>query len=220
MARVRVPLWDLPTRIVHWSLAAMIGVSWWSAEQHDMERHRASGYVILGLLVFRLIWGVIGSSTARFGGFVRGPRSVIAYARGRTPAGLGHNPLGGWSVVAMLLVLGLQVGLGLFAIDADGIESGPLTHLVSYETADRIADIHEALFNLLLALIVLHLLAILYYLLVRRDNLIGPMVGGAKYLDAAPAAPPTMASLGRALAAAAVAAAVAWWVAQGLPIPV
>ena len=106
---------------------------------------------MLGLVLFRLFWGLLGSSTARFAGFVRGPARVLRYLRGRTRAGLGHNPLGGWSVVLMLLLLLTQVGLGLFAIDEDGLVGGPLSHLVSYETARTLAHRHETVFYVLLA---------------------------------------------------------------------
>lgn len=216
---MRVPLWDLPTRIVHWLLVVLIAFSWWTAEQHDIERHRWSGYAVLGLLVFRLIWGFVGSSTSRFGGFVRGPRTVLAHVRGQGEKVLGHNPLGGWNVVAMLLLLVAQVGLGLFATDDDGLESGPLNHLVSYDVAERLTDLHELLFNGLLALIALHVAAVLFYLLVRRDNLISPMIRGSREIEAAPATLPSMASPWRALIAAVIAFAVMAWVSKGAPLP-
>ena len=215
---VRVALWDLPTRLVHWALVVLIPFSWWSAEAHHMDWHRTSGYFIIGLLVFRLIWGVAGSSTARFGGFVRGPRTAFAYARGQGERGLGHNPLGGWSVVAMLLLLVMQVGLGLFAVDTDGLESGPLSHWVSFDAGRSVAELHEINFKLLQAMILLHIAAILFYQLVRRENLIAPMIGGAKRLDAAPDSPPVMAPAGRAVLVALIATGIAWWVSRGLPL--
>lgn len=219
MPGVRIALWDLPTRIVHWLLVVLIAFSWWTAEQHDIERHRWSGYAILGLLVFRLIWGFVGSSTSRFSGFVRGPTGVLAYARGRGERILGHNPLGGWSVVAMLALLVAQVGLGLFATDDDGIESGPLNYLVDYELAEKLTELHEALFNVLLALIVLHVAAVLFYLFVRRDNLVAAMIRGWRQVDVAPATPPAMASSVRAIVVALIAVAVMWWVSKGAPLP-
>ncbi len=219
MGAVRIALWDLPTRIVHWSLVILIPFSWWSAENHDLERHRWSGYAILGLLVFRLIWGVVGSSTARFANFVRGPRAVIAHVRGTGERQLGHNPLGGWSVMAMLALLTIQVGLGLFASDDDGLETGPLNHLVTYATAETITELHELLFNLLAALIALHVATVLFYLFVRRDNLIAPMLRGSKTLDAEPAARPTMARPLVALGVAILAFAVMAWISKGAPLP-
>ena len=220
MAGVRVALWDLPTRLVHWALVLLILFSWWSAEEHHMEWHRTSGYAILGLLVFRLVWGLVGSSSARFADFVRGPATVLAYARGRARAGLGHNPLGGWSVVALLALLVVQVGLGLFAVDTDGLESGPLSHWVSFEAGREAAELHESNFRLLQVLIGLHIAAVLFYLFVRRDNLIAAMFSGAKTVDAAPEKAPRMVPLGRALPVALIAAGLAWWVSRGLPFAI
>jgi len=215
---VRVALWDLPTRVVHWALVLLIPFSWWSAEEHHMDWHRSSGYAILGLLLFRLIWGLVGSSSARFADFVRGPRAVLAYARGRGEKALGHNPMGGWSVVAMLALLTAQVGLGLFAVDTDGLESGPLSHWVSYDAGRAAAEWHELAFNLLQALILLHVAAVLFYLFVRRDNLVAAMFSGVKAVDAAPANAPTIAPLGRALVVALLATGLTWWVSRGLPL--
>lgn len=219
MAGIRVALWDLPTRIVHWSLVVLIPFSWWSAENHDLERHRWSGYAILGLLIFRLIWGFVGGSTSRFANFVRGPRTVLAYARGTGEKVLGHNPMGGWSVIAMLVLLATQVGLGLFASDHDGLETGPLNHLVNYATAETITELHELLFNVLVAVIALHVAAVLFYLFVRRDNLIAPMLRGSKTLDAEPAIRPTMARPLAAIIVAVIAFAVMAWVSKGAPLP-
>jgi len=179
----RMRIWDAPIRLFHWSLVALLGAAWWSAEQGELGWHRIIGYAILALLIFRIAWGLFGSSTARFGNFVRGPAAIISHIRrsdrgaGRLSS-VGHNPLGGWSVVAMLLALATQVALGLFAVDIDGIESGPLSYLVSFETGRWAAETHHLLFNILLGLVALHLLAIAYYLLVRRDNLVAPMIRG------------------------------------------
>ena len=219
MADARIAIWDLPTRIFHWSLVVLIPFSWWSAENHDLERHRWSGYAILGLLIFRLIWGFVGSSTSRFASFVRGPRTVFAYARGTGEKLLGHNPMGGWSVVAMLALLAAQVGLGLFASDDDGLETGPLNHLVSYSAAETITELHELLFNVLAALIALHVATVLFYLFVRRDNLIAPMLRGSKRLDVEPAARQTMARPLVALVAAIIAFGIMAWISKGAPLP-
>ncbi|MDO9489962.1 MAG: cytochrome b/b6 domain-containing protein [Sphingomonadaceae bacterium] len=218
MAGARLTLWDLPTRIVHWSLVVLIPFSWWSAENHDLERHRWSGYAILGLLIFRLIWGFVGSSTSRFATFLRGPRAVIAYARGRGEPGIGHNPMGGWSVMVMLALLATQVGLGLFASDDDGLETGPLNHLVSYAAAETITELHELMFNVLVAMIALHVATVLFYLFVRRDNLIAPMLRGSKQLDAEPAVRPVMARPVVAVVVAIIAFAIMAWISKGAPL--
>lgn len=180
------PVWDLPTRLFHWLLAALIAFSWWSVTNHHTDWHFWSGYAILTLLLFRLLWGVVGSSTARFAGFVRGPRSILSYLRGLW-TGAGHTPLGALSVVALLLAVSVQVGLGLVAQDEDGLYLGPLSRLVSSDTSDWARDKHEFWFNVVLALIVLHLAAILFYRL-RGRGLTKPMITGRAVLD--PAAEP------------------------------
>ena len=182
LARVRI--WDAPVRLFHWSLAVLFGFSWWSAEEGRLDWHRLSGYAILTLVLFRILWGFLGSDTARFRQFLRGPSAILSHLktlRGQQiQTAIGHTPLGGWSILAMLLLLLAQCILGLFAVDVDGIESGPLAVLVSFETGRLAADAHHLVFNTLLALVVLHLAAIAYYGLIKRDNLIGPMITGAK----------------------------------------
>jgi cytochrome b len=203
-------VWDFPTRLFHWALVLLIGFSWWSAENYHMDWHRLSGQAVLFLISFRLIWGVAGSDTARFAHFLKGPRVVRAYlADTKTAAHVGHNPLGGWSVVAMLAVLGVQVASGLFAVDIDGIESGPLSHFVDFDHGRLASAIHGACFTVLQALIALHVLAIVFYLAVRRRNLIGPMVTGSTAAQA-PIAVRRAGPLALVIALAA-SAALAWW---------
>lgn len=181
-APVRQKVWDEPTRLVHWLLVFLVAFSWWTAEQRQMQWHFWSGIAIVGLLVFRIYWGFAGPETARFSRFVKGPRTVFAYAgklfRSDYRASFGHNPLGALSVVAILLALLTQVGLGLFASDTDGLESGPLSRYVSYEFSRAAGELHEDAFNILLFLIGLHIVAIIFYLAVIRINLIGPMISG------------------------------------------
>ena len=171
-------VWDLPTRLVHWALAILVVAAWLTADGPTMQVHRMIGYVILGLVVFRLYWGVAGGSTARFSDFLRGPSAVVAHLRGSGPARFGHNPLGALSVVLLLALLVSQVGLGLFAVDVDGMESGPLARFVSYGAGRQAAEWHELNFRVLQAAIVLHLLAIAWYAVVKRRNLVGPMITG------------------------------------------
>jgi cytochrome b len=179
---VKQPVWDLPIRLFHWLLAALIAFSWWSVEYDHTSWHIWSGCGILTLLIFRLLWGLVGSSTARFSSFVRGPASVWAHLRGRWN-GIGHTPLGALSVVALLLAISVQVGLGLFAEDEDGIFMGPLAKLVSSDTSDKVRDIHALWFYVVLGLIVLHVLAILYYRLFRGQKLTRPMITGRAELS-------------------------------------
>ena len=206
-----VPVWDRPVRIVHWLIVLLVPFSWWAAEEGLMEWHFRSGLTIMGLVIFRLIWGVIGSSTARFSSFVRGPRAIADYICGRRARVLGHNPLGALSVIALIALLSVQVGLGLFSTDEDGLHPGPLSHLVEVETSETLTERHEAMFDILLVFIALHVAAVLFYLLVKRRNLVTPMVTGKT-----PAPPGTepMRSAGavRFFAAAAVAGATVWWI--------
>jgi len=172
----REPVWDLPVRLFHWTLAALILFSWWSVHNHHTDWHIWSGCAILTLLIFRLLWGFVGSSTARFSTFVRGPRAIAGYWRG-TWRGIGHNPLGALSVLALLAAVAVQVGLGLFSEDEDGLYMGPLAQLISVDASDKARDLHETWFNVILVLIALHLIAILYYR-ARGRKLTLPMITG------------------------------------------
>ena len=182
-APARTPLWDGPTRLVHWALAALILTAWLTAGK-SMTVHRWSGYAVLGLMVFRLWWGVAGGSTARFASFLVGPGRTLAYARklpGRAPGETaGHNPLGAWSVVAMIALIIVQAGLGLFSVDVDGIESGPLSDRVSFDLGRACAHWHELTFRVLQGLVVLHLAAIAFYAVWKRENLVGAMIVGGR----------------------------------------
>ena len=175
----KVRIWDLPTRLFHWTLVGLIAFSWWSAEEEHLDWHIWSGLAVLSLLIFRLLWGLFGSSTARFASFVRGPKSILAYLtdmKGWRP--VGHSPLGALSVLAMLGAIAVQVGLGLFAVDKDGLYEGPLAYLVSLDASEEIADLHEDWFDVLLVLIGLHIAALLFYRLILGKKLIGPMITG------------------------------------------
>jgi cytochrome b len=212
-------IWDPTVRLFHWLLVVLIAFSWWSGEQHDMERHRLSGYAILALLVFRVFWGFAGPRTARFTSFVRGPGAVIAYAKGlgsrKGHAADGHNPLGGWSVVAMLAVIALMVVAGLFAVDVDGFESGPLADYVSFDQGRSAAELHETVFNAILALVALHVVAVAFYLVWKRQNLVRPMLTGSRKAEAGESAADLRWSPLLALVGIVLAVAVAWAVSTG-----
>jgi cytochrome b len=213
-ATAGVPIWDLPIRLFHWLLVALIAFSWWSAEYHFDDLHIWSGLAVLTLLIFRVLWGVVGSSTARFGSFVRGPKAVFGYLQGSW-RGIGHSPLGALSVLAMLVMIGVQVGFGLFASDEDGIMQGPLARLASTDTGDWAREWHEELFNLLLALIALHVAAILFYRL-RGKNLIAPMITGRGKVEPG-IAPMRAAKWWLAILCLVVALAVTRWTIAGAP---
>ncbi len=212
-------VWDAPTRLFHWLLVGLVGFSWWSAETHHMDWHQLSGLAVCGLLIFRILWGFLGASTARFSQFVRGPRAVWAYLRGRGPGTVGHNPLGGLSVVALLLALSAQIVSGLLAVDVDGIESGPLSYLVDFEQGRLAARVHAVSFNIVQGLVGLHVLAIVFYLVARRRNLTAAMITGFQKAHATDAAPVTRARWWSLALAVAAAALVSAWIARGAHLP-
>jgi len=199
----RQKVWDLPVRLFHWSLVIVVTLLWISGEfggldisgeipvvgfvyLSNMDIHALLGQAVLVLVLFRILWGLVGSSTAKFSSFLSGPSRVFAelcsFLRGKTPQSLGHNALGGLMVVALLAVLAFQAVSGLFSAD-DFFFSGPLASLVSSDTSDRLTGLHKQSFSLLQVLIVLHIAAIFYYL-VRGHNLVGPMLSGRKKMVA------------------------------------
>jgi len=178
-----VRVWDLPTRLFHWSIVALVFVSWLSADQGLMTIHLWSGSALLALLLFRIGWGVVGSTTSRFRDFLHPPRKVAGYlkamAGGEKPLHAGHNPAGGLMVVALIAILLAQALTGLFA--NDGLHfSGPFANWVSEETSVQATTIHGAIFNVLLLLIWCHVVAVGFYLFVKGDNLVRPMFTGKK----------------------------------------
>jgi cytochrome b len=216
----RLAVWDAPTRLFHWSLVILIGLMWWSGEQRLLDWHRLAGYALLTLLLFRLAWGVAGSTTARFASFMRSPGAVARYIRRDmftrgSKSEVGHNALGGWSVIVMLLLLLLQVLLGFVSVDVDGLESGPFAHLVDFDTGRRAAGLHELLFNVLLGVMALHVAAVIFYLAWRRDDLITPMLSGRRsWNKAAPVL--TQAPAARALLLLGASALLVWGLIAGL----
>lgn len=214
-----VIVWDIPVRLFHWMLVALVAFSWWSGKQHVMYWHRLSGYSILALLIFRLYWGFAGSRTARFAHFVRGPRSVLAYGRalvgGRHVAAAGHNPMGGWSVVLMLTTLTAMVATGLFSVDVDGIESGPLADYVDFDQGRLAASVHHWLFSAILLLVLIHVLAIIFYLVRFRQNLIGSMIHGRRRPVASEPVEDPVASTWAALIGIVIAVGLAYAVSTG-----
>jgi cytochrome b len=214
-----VKVWDLPTRLFHWVIVLLVGFSWWSAETGHMDWHYRSGLTALILLVFRLQWGVIGSSTARFGNFLRAPTTVLAYLRRPKDSAHapGHNPLGGYSVIAMLLALVIQIGTGLFSVDVDGLESGPLSYLVTFDEGRAAAKVHHLSFTVIQVLVLLHVLAIAWYR-IRGRKLIMPMLTGRDPQLVAGLEDVSGGGAVRAVIALAIALALGWWVSAGAPI--
>ena len=190
-------VWDFPTRAFHWALVILIGWEWASSHLGGnwMTYHMWGGYLVLCLVLFRVLWGFIGSTTARFSTFLCSPRRTWQYlkalASGSHNSGYGHNPLGGWAVTAFLISLSIQVGTGLFATD-DILTAGPLNPLVPNRTADFLTQAHKLNFDVLLGLVVVHVVAVALHRIIGGHDLVRPMITG----HAAPkklASPPRLA---------------------------
>ena len=210
-----VRIWDLPTRLFHWALAASVIALVITAKAGAMLWHERLGYVVLALLVFRIVWGLVGGRWSRFSAFLYSPVRFVRYLRGSAHPedSIGHSPLGALSVFGLLAVLAAQVATGLMSDDEIAF-SGPLTRFVSNAVVGQATSYHKEIGQyLVIGLVVLHLLAVLFYVVVRRQRLVRPMVQGDKQL-AAPAAPSRDDWVSRVLALVVLAgsAALAWWV--------
>ena len=176
-------VWDLPIRLFHWLLVISLIASWITAESglEYMDWHMRLGYLTLTLISFRILWGVWGSRPARFSSFLYSPCAMLNYAKNLhkrdSKPHPGHNPLGGAMSLLLLLLVALQAGSGLFAND-DIFTEGPLYGWVSNATSDLLTTLHHLNFNLLLGAALLHILAVLFYLLYKRQNLIRAMFTG------------------------------------------
>ena len=186
----KVRVWDVPVRLFHWCLVVLVATSYFSGRAAGdwMKLHFWSGYAILALLLFRIAWGFVGSTTARFSNFVKGPSAALAYLGaflgGRKTYEAGHNPLGGMMVVVLILAVLAQAGTGLFSADTDlGTVNGPLATAIADKWVDRLTAFHQSWVNIILALVALHVLAAVSYLVIKRQNLIGAMITGRKPLD-------------------------------------
>ncbi len=188
-----IRVWDAPTRLFHWALAACVVALVITAQigGSAMDWHFRLGYAVLSLLLFRLVWGFVGGHWSRFTAFIYRPSQILRYLQGQGAAtdGVGHNPLGAFSVFALLGFLSLQVGSGLCS-DDEIAAAGPLTRFVSSEWVSLATFYHKEIGKLvLLALVALHLLAIVFYRIKKNENLVKAMLTGDKTLDfAAPSA--------------------------------
>ena len=223
--RAGIPVWDLPTRLFHWLLVPVLVGSWVTHELglEWTEVHMWFGYTALTLILFRVIWGFVGPAHARFSSFLAGPGRTRDYARawraGAPPKFAGHNPLGGWAIMAMLISVLVQGVTGMFNGD-EIMYSGPWHWTLSGDIADVVEEIHEVNFNVLLALIGLHLAAIASYWVRWRTNLVTPMVTGRKPADQAdPGAAIAGDRLAVAIVALGLAAAGVWLFAALAPTP-
>jgi cytochrome b len=209
-------VWDLPTRIFHWALAiSVICLLITGFKSGDaMSWHFRFGYGVLTLLLFRLVWGIIGGKWSRFASFLYAPSSIIRYFKGQGDPlhSVGHNPLGAFSVFAMLALLLVQIGTGLIS-DDEISAAGPLTKLVSNATVTLASGYHVTIGKVLVIfLIITHIAAILFYFFKKRENLIKPMLHGDKLLPAnTPASTDTAATRVLAAVILAACAAVVYW---------
>lgn len=225
MAQDKRLVWDLPLRLFHWVLVLSLIASWVTAELgiEWREYHMWLGYWMLGLIIFRIIWGFVGPRHARFASFLPSPIRLFRYIRdsltGKAGETVGHNPLGSLMVVLMLVLLAVQVGTGLFATD-EIIWTGPWYPAVTNATAKALTKFHHFNFNLILAAIILHILAVAFHWVVRKHNLVVPMITGRKEADLVP---PGEAIAGSRLVLAAVviavSAACAWTIINAAPPP-
>lgn len=183
-----IRIWDAPVRLFHWTLVGLVAFSFTTAQigGNALQYHQWSGFAILTLVLFRLGWGFVGSKHARFADFLKGPKATLTYARSLrhgNPISVGHNPLGGWMIVLLLVSLLLQAATGLFANDDVMIE-GPLARHVSKDWSDFATKLHQLNFDVMAFFIALHVAAALFYLLVKGQNLILPMLTGVKPVPA------------------------------------
>jgi cytochrome b len=215
----RQRVWDIPTRVMHWLLVVFLGACWWTGTHNQLDYHTYSGYAVLWIALMRLYWGFFGSSTARFSHFIRGPIPIFNYARTlhrRDSAhSYGHNPVGAVSVVLMIGMVLIVAGLGLFAVDVDGLYSGPLSSYVTFKGGRHIAHLHYHWFEYLLWVIGLHLAAIAFYYGYKRQNLVAPMVSGARTVSHAAEDELEHAPVWRFVVGAVIVSAIVWAVSIG-----
>lgn len=206
-------------RLAHWSFAFLVPALWWSAENSHWAWHKRFGAALLGVLIFRIIWGFIGTRSARFSSFVKGPRAVFAYVTGKSGKAadaIGHNPIGALSVLALLGFMGVQLGTGLFAGDPFDGATGPLNTWVSVAVADAITRWHRWFYWALFGMVALHLSAIAFYAVAKQNDLVSPMVSGRKIIKGV-VNENEVAPWGRFALAASVSAGLAAWISFGAP---
>jgi cytochrome b len=188
--KIPIQVWDAPTRLFHWALVVLLCTSWLTVSQGWMAMHFLSGFCIIALLLFRLAWGFVGSDTSRFSRFLKSPLAALRHLarlhRREPDTEIGHNAAGGWMVLLMLLLLAVQVATGLCAND-DVATEGPLFKYVGKDWSDWLSHVHAVNFTLIQIAVAAHIAAIVAYAVVKRHDLVRPMITGRKYLpDAVP----------------------------------
>lgn len=221
MRQLYLPMrvWDAPVRLFHWSIVALIVTSWGTAEWGYMDWHKRSGYAILTLLLFRLVWGFIGSDTARFSRFLKSPLAALRHlshiTKREADREIGHNAAGGWMVLVLLGVLLVQAATGMASND-DVDTEGPYARYVGKAWSDWASHIHSLTFTIIEVVVVAHVLAVLAYAVLKGQNLVRPMITGKKRLPGNARAP-RMASPLLALVVLVVAAGVVTALVQFAP---
>ena len=179
-------IWDLPLRVFHWLLVIFVAIAWYTVKvSGDMDLHMLAGQAILALLIFRVIWGFIGTRHSLFKNFIFGIKEVVFYLKNIFSSNVkkygGHNPLGSIAVFIILSLLLFQTITGLFATDYDGYFKGPLNDFISSAAGNSITGLHHENFELfIISMIFVHIFAIFFHLLVKKENLIFPMFSGKK----------------------------------------
>ena len=181
----KIKVWDIPTRIFHWGMIVLLISLWWTADAGEMDWHQVLAYSLMIFIVFRLIWGIIGSDTSRFNHFIKHPKTVLNYMKQTKHKGVfssvGHNPLGGYMVIFLIILVSAQLITGLFTTDEIFTE-GPLYPLVSSETVALMSWLHKKVFYVMLGFTFIHVLAVVYHG-IKGDKLIGPMITGYKQVS-------------------------------------
>lgn len=174
----RLEKWDWIVRITHWTMVILLVASWFAADNGEMQIHYYCGYALITVVIFRIIWGIIGTKQARFSYFLTSPKKVWLYLKTVKQSKEGddtHSPAGGYSVVALLSLMVFQLVTGLFAVETDGFDGGPLSESIDYDLSLAISEIHQTSFDVLLGFIALHIAAVIFYQTVLGKKLIQRM---------------------------------------------
>ena len=170
--------WDLFVRLSHWTMVALIATCWFTAENGHMQWHYYSGYALLAIVLLRVLWGFVGSKPARFVSFIKAPKTVLNYLTNIRRANYdksSHSPAGGYSVLVLLTLMLSQTISGMFAVETDGFDGGPLSEMIDYDLSLEVSEFHQLNFDALLAFLVLHVLAVVFYQLVLKQKLLQKM---------------------------------------------
>lgn len=186
-------IWDLPTRLFHWVLVLLLIASYVTIKLNMIPLHMLCGQAILVLVLWRLVWGLVGSETARFSHFIRSPvaaiRHLLHFPRREPDTQIGHNEAGGWMVLGMLALLLAQITTGLLGRNDEDFIEGPLSKLIAAPLSEKLMSVHFIIFDAIKIVVLLHVIAIIAYAVVKRHDLVRPMITGKKRLPAATPAP-------------------------------